>query len=137
MDDRFKEIYQLLFNNYQLSNELPADQGGLGMPPVSATIRAIINQVDIQLPKGRNLRADSKYLLLINFYSMIFMPLALGGRLDFPNLVEIIDSDIRVIAAEAAAGEPNGEVSGHVLLSVISKRWNDLKTTKFRIWGDE
>lgn len=130
-------MYQLLFDNYQISNELHVDQGGLGMPPVSALLRRIINSVDLEMARRQKpLRPDGKYFLLINFYSMIYTPLSIGGGPTFEELIEAITSDVGYIVQNAAP-EPGEEISAHLLLNFIATRWRDLKTTRFRLWGDE
>jgi hypothetical protein len=140
VDRRFRDVYQQLFDFYQTSSERPVAEGGAGLPPVSATLRQIINSVDTGFGERRGrLRADGKYFLLTNFYTMVFLPLFIGNRgdLDVGELLAAIESDIRDIVETATASRPTREISGHVLMDVASRRWPFLRTTRFRLWGDE
>jgi hypothetical protein len=136
VDERFSQIYQLLFDNYQISNELPVSQGGLGSPPVSALIRTLINNVDSE-PARRHLRADGKYFLLVNFYSMVYMPIFLSSNVNFQGVMEAIYADIRNIVESARTAEVgDDEISGHAINNIVAVKWRELRTTQFRIWGD-
>lgn len=140
MDDRFKSVYQLLFDAYQTSSERPIAEGGAGMPPISASLRTVINQADEKLGLlNRHLRADAKYFLLTNFYTMVFLPLFFGneGRVNLEELLASISSDVYDITQDATTRSSDSEISGHVLLDSASRRWPYLRTTRFRVWGDE
>ena len=140
MDERFRAAYETVFDLYQTSAEAPLEQGGTGGPPVGATLRSLINQVDAEFGRtGRHLRPDGKYFLLTNFYSMVYLPLILasGGRINIDELLAIINADIRDIVEDAADQQLQGEISGHVLLDSVARRWRFLRTTRLRLWGDK
>ena len=138
MDERFGQAYQVLFDNFQIASEIPFDRGGKGLPLMPAFLRAMINQVDSEFEQGRrHLRADGKYLLLTSFYSMVYMPLMLVGNIPFAELIEAINSDMKDIVSYGGKEQPEGDISGHTLLSAVAVSWPRLRTTKFRLWGDE
>jgi hypothetical protein len=149
LDNRFREVYEFLFDNYQLNIETRTARGDEGLP-ISALIRGAIENAETQIRTRRRLsiRPDGRYFLLTNFYSMIFLPLlaANGRSVNVRELLSAVQNDILDIVETAAdiefqrlenSGLRSNQISGHVIMESVSQRWRYLKTTSFRLWGDE
>ena len=111
------------------------------------TIRQSIDTAD----KENFLRPDAKYFLIVNFHHLIVRPLfeqrekpfsdffskVFGSEKDFfIELENNIQSDIATIVSETKKEVYNQrDISGHQIMRTIDRIWQNLKTTRFELWG--
>jgi hypothetical protein len=83
------------------------------------------------------LRADARYLLLINFSEMVLRPAEQAGRVSRGEFRDVARDDIRTligVAADLARRLDLKEISGHQVLNAIPTIWRGLKTMAYNVW---
>ena len=158
MDQQYDSIYNGLYADYAFDYGFPRRRNDWFIERESEWAMVMETRRAIELAEneafkigkfeGIRLRPDAKLFLLSNFHLMVIKPLMerenrmwdqtkVERRLE---LVPAIRSDIDsiLIAAYTEALESQKrEVSGHLVMSAINRRWKDMKTMSFRIWGGD
>lgn len=140
MDDRYRIFYRQLYDRV-LFPGWPPEQ--LIVPPELRTqaqdeaARGGIRNAIESAARGseRPLRDDAKALLALNFYNLVFLPLAGGGQVD-PAIVELdMRQDISMLVRAASTAETdNEEVSAHDVIDALSSNWSNLRVGRHRLW---
>jgi hypothetical protein len=139
MDPVYREIFaQLYYSAYREPVFYPfAERWEYQIFPQVSWVRRAIDEIEIELASERKLRlrADAKFLLLINLSEMIMRPVLAGGRVRFEEFQVAVRDDINLLITDAASqrGE-EPEISGHALIDALSRNWRKLKLTDLKIW---
>lgn len=150
MRDEYRRVYDDLYKSYRgpwlsLYIDFPHNLFPDRQYPafIAESIDASIQQLDL----ADRVRPDAKYLLLINFYQMIVLPILFARRLDkaseynAESLRPDIQSDIQTILKSASVREiqRNGdvvkEISGGRILSEIAALWDELRVARVEVWS--
>ena len=92
---------------------------------------------DLQAQRGQRLRADARYLLLINFAEMVVRPADQAKRVPPGEFREVVHNDILSVvraAADRAKAADTREISGHEIIDALSGVWGKLKTMAYNVW---
>jgi len=149
MTDQYNQIYSKLYDEYldilgdDISPRRTNPLLGFESYLILRTKYFIDNPVEDKPEQSFNLRADAKYFLLINFHHMIIAPLleqqqpseSDKSKVEITSIENSFKSDIDAIITTANDEILSNEISGHQIMRAIDKLWNNLKTTKFEIWG--
>jgi hypothetical protein len=101
-------------------------------------VRDVIDEV-VRTYKDLVVRADAKFFLLINFVEMIAIPLSKAAKMEREKLEFELRHDLMLILdtarQELTRAERKLEVSGHAIVSAVSKLWSDLELMRPNFWG--
>jgi hypothetical protein len=139
MTIEFEKIYTQLFESttefYPSAFWFPENQKILNLlKEIKSKLRDGIND-------ERKLRPDAKYFLLVNAYHLIILPLMIAdlNKLSISyieqqqgNILKDLDTILKLVKETIPEDE---ELSGHQVMRVIDKSWNDLEVTKISLWG--
>jgi len=138
MDEVYRDIYADLYNY---------DYGKLHLRweileegrwyPYRDNLRLSIESSESTLMEKQNikLRADAKYLLLVNFWQMIVIPIQMARKSEIKNIQDIVSNDISVLLEEASRNCKSGdEISGHAIINALSRSWKNLKVSNAKLW---
>jgi hypothetical protein len=144
MDARFQSIYRDIYEA-RTSREVPRGlrsvyaRMSLGAEDVDAVRTGIERGRSISFDRGLTLREDAEALLAINFQDMVMLLLREGGGVGPGELAEAVVSDIATLVERADPGwdarlTERAEISGHTIIEALSRSWNDLYVSRFRLW---
>jgi|SRR6185436_7489612 len=143
MDEKYKNIYQRLLDEYRFDNRRFGDNQRRNWP-LNDNEYEVFNTIEQVIENFRKkneqyyVRPDAEFFLLLNFHQLIALPLLLDYSLEsqfYPNLYEAISNDVMEILKGAIEEADDQEISGHSIVQSLSKRWDRLKTTEFNIWN--
>jgi hypothetical protein len=120
MDEVIERQYEFLYREFRDQYEL------------KYWIDEVAQQVTAST--GRRLRADARYLLLLNFTEMVIRPADLAERVRPGEFREAARDDIRTIVGAAAERAEVEEVSGHALINALTSVWGRLRTVAYNVW---
>jgi hypothetical protein len=83
---------------------------------------------------GRRLRADARFLLLLNFTEMVIRPADLAETVRPGEFREAARDDIRTIVGAATERAEAEEISGHALINALTSVWGRLRTVAYNVW---
>lgn len=92
---------------------------------------------DLQAKRGQRLRADARYLLLINFTEMVIRPADQAKRVPPSEFREVVHNDLLSVvraASDRAKAADTREISGHEVINALSGVWGNLKTMAYNVW---
>ena len=95
-------------------------------------LRSILRTVQEQT--HRQLRADARYLLLLNFTAMVIRPAEASGKATVEEMKKATTEDISTIVGQAFTYRKEGEISGHDIIKALTSVWGKLKTMAYHIW---
>jgi len=116
MDEAVARVYDALYKNYNDPYQL----------------RSILERV--QEETHRQLRADARYLLLLNFSAMVIRPAETSGKATAEQMKQATIDDIRTIVGIASRDVREGEISGHEIIKALTSIWTKLKTMAYHVW---
>jgi hypothetical protein len=91
-------------------------------------IQAVVDTAISELDLAPRLRSDARHFLMVNAHQMLVAPL-LSRPERLPNgrddLFDALGHDARAILT--AAGTTGGLITGHVLVEVIARVWDELR----------
>lgn len=151
MREQFFSIYQELTAAYSRipgSRWLYLKRLGLGPDRGLRMVDEALHRVVDELELGNRLRPDARHFILVNMHQMVCLPILAdasrpqrSSQGDFAtdrevrsNLARDVEHDVRLIL-EAAANQPDYEVSGHAVLVAVSRVYDRLKTAASNVWG--
>ncbi|MGV9012969.1 MAG: hypothetical protein ACOH13_10290 [Flavobacteriales bacterium] len=158
MDQKYNSIYNALYADYAYDFGFPRRRNDWFIERESEWAMVMETRRAIELAEMEALKAaklenirlrpDAKLFLLANFHLMVIKPVMEADNRQWDQtrvekrtgLITAIKSDILSIltSAYAEANEnQEREVSGHSVLSAINKRWKDMETMSFNIWGGD
>ena len=140
MDEKYRKNYQNLADDYPFEGARHYFRNLLF--PRKDNIPTMIRK-EIRNFRRENerydVRPDAEYFLILNFHQMIAAPLLMNRGLsneDFHSrLTEAIAADVTEILRGATDEAHDREISGHSIVQSLSKRWDRLKTTEFKLWN--
>jgi hypothetical protein len=142
MDARYRDIYTAVYVNrtgrFSIEEFPPWEPYMYRASWWLESREAVRNAIESSEQYHGRLREDAKALLAVNFQDMVFLPLGIGGRVEFNTAVEYIAGDISTIvgaAVEDRRGE-NEEISGHAVINALSRSWDRLGISRFELWED-
>jgi hypothetical protein len=96
-----------------------------------------ITEITSELGLRDRLRSDARFFLLVNLHQMVLLPLSYSEQMPRPraSLEKDIRDDIRTILETAGEQSNQREISGHIVINVLSNVWKDLRVTKLNLWG--
>jgi hypothetical protein len=138
MKPEFDRAYRALADSYRIGQQY----WGASLPPMPRPIDArlvddAISDITKELGLGNRLRSDARFFLLVNLYQMVLLPLFYSEQMPRPwaSLERDIRDDIRTILETAGEQSNQREISGHIIVNVLSNVWKDLRVTKLNLWG--
>ncbi len=154
MNDQYNEIYSTLNKYYQYFyiSDIYAVRHREFRDPIlrnsASFVANAVSQTVAKLKLESRLRSDAYHFLLVNFHQMIVAPM-LMRRSDLEReksqvvdeyikddqLLEILSNDIETVLLAAAESSVEDKISGHMILDAVSRKYKDLRATKFDIWG--
>ena len=146
MDENVRKEFRRLFDRAE--QRWPG--GRPKMTESAAIVRSYIEAAENKT--GITLREDARWFLLVNFYEVVFLPLAAGrSAYERNDILRDIKADINLVvetvgelgrdAAEppsrrtGGSGPDNGGASSHAVMKTVDKLWRKLKTGARDAWG--
>jgi hypothetical protein len=148
MDDQYRQVYEAIYNDrarYPDNLDRPAYFDLFAdhplQPRAGRAIDGAVTRAERLRRDGAGLRADAKALLAVNFQEMVFVPLAAVGRVGDDEIEQVVRQDIATLvsAAEPSWARGEREITGHQIVSSLSRNWANLGLSRFNLWenGDE
>lgn len=106
-------------------------------------IKEIVDEAAKSHP-GRELRADAKLFLVLNFYQMVFLPMVRAPQSATKpsrrRLLALIADDTQTIIETARSQRPESdhdrpEISGGQIAEALGKAYRKLKLSEINLWG--
>jgi hypothetical protein len=88
----------------------------------------------VAAPMGPRLRADARYLLLVNFTELVMRPAVSTGRVRRRDFQRAARDDIHTLVGVAAHHAEGEEISGHALINALTSVWDSLRTVAYNVW---
>lgn len=88
----------------------------------------------VAAPMGPRLRADARYLLLVNFTELVIRPAVSAERVRRRDFQQAARDDIRTIVGAATQRAEGEEISGHALINALASVWGSLRTVAYNVW---
>lgn len=133
MDNRIREVYERLYVDI---SEVGRDRAGrfvnLGVQPVRGIVDAAAEQASRRFNK--ELRADAKMLLLLNFGNLVVAPLTMVQRTSLEEIYEVVTRDVSTLVARAAEITDGREISAHNIIDALSGLWKQLSVSALQLW---
>jgi hypothetical protein len=144
MKPEFYEAYRDLADLYRIAQRYP--YSSLRYPFRLLTRSRDIKIVNDALENAirdtgveRKLRPDARLFLLVNVHNMVVLPLSFAGEMPPQRVtIEMLSEDLRLILKDASARAEQlqeEEISGHMVLNVLSEVWGKLRITEWQLWG--
>ncbi len=146
METQFKTIYEKQYTEYSI-NLLLESKSSWQIRAESKDISYVRNYIDRyiqEVPSDIPIREDAKFLLLSGLHLMYIKPYRESQK----NLVESIleeeffyrklaaDIDLIFETSNQLAKElQKFEISGHIILQAVDRKWNSMNMSSANIWG--
>jgi hypothetical protein len=145
MEDKYRAIYNELFNNYQ-RRRLFNPYYYFEDINLNYDLRGLMYKVIKQFENeniGFELRSDAKLFLVTTFDNLVIAPVLKSidqenNNISFEELEEYIEEDIKLILRESLIElERNGnfEISSHTVIRTLVKVWDRVKSSAANLWG--